>query len=236
MNDGELSRRKLLLELTPVLGFSLLAIGAGVGLAKHDERSPTGSMSAMLTDGSHAQADESWAADAVLPSHVAPRKPVHHPAKRKPRHRAEPPAPPQVHQHPHAPAHVEQHPSRSERTLLFSGSARRRIVSNAAAFYGVPYVWGGESPRGFDCSGLTQWVFREVGLYLPRTSQDQGRYTYRVGSPKMGDLVFFGSPAYHVGIYDSSGYMIAAPHTGSVVKRQKIWSSSAYFGRHPKLA
>lgn len=103
------------------------------------------------------------------------------------------------------------------------------IVSGAQEFLGVPYVWGGTSPSGFDCSGLVQYVFNQKGIHLHRTSQEQFRYDGQLISKeelKSGDLVFFDTEgngeATHVGIYAGNDIMIHAPHTGDVVKYTNI--------------
>ena len=98
------------------------------------------------------------------------------------------------------------------------------VIAYASNFLGVPYVWGGSSPSGFDCSGFTSYVFAHFGVNLPRVAdaqQNVGTYVSRANL-KPGDLVFFGSPAYHVGIYVGNGNMIDAPHSGTVVKIQKL--------------
>lgn len=94
------------------------------------------------------------------------------------------------------------------------------IVAYASNFIGVPYVWGGTSPSGFDCSGLVQYVYSHFGISLPRTSQAQQGVGTSVSRQNLqpGDLVFFGSPAYHVGIYVGNGSYINAPKTGDYVK------------------
>jgi cell wall-associated NlpC family hydrolase len=84
---------------------------------------------------------------------------------------------------------------------------------------GVPYVWAGASPSGFDCSGLVMWAFAQVGVSLPHNAAAQ----YGMGSPvdrsslQPGDLVFF-SGLGHVGIYIGGGQYVHAPQTGDVVK------------------
>ena len=94
------------------------------------------------------------------------------------------------------------------------------VIAYAKRFLGVPYVWGGTSPSGFDCSGLTQYVFRSVGISLPRVSRDQQDVGTSISpyNVKKGDLVFRGNPAYHVGIYIGGGKYIHAPQTGDVVR------------------
>ncbi|MEJ2890036.1 C40 family peptidase [Actinomycetospora aeridis] len=99
-------------------------------------------------------------------------------------------------------------------------SVAQQAISAARAQLGVPYVWGGTSPDGFDCSGLTQWAFEKAGIELPRTSRAQAQEGTEVseGSMRPGDLIFFNSPVSHVGIYIGGGKMIEAPQTGSDVK------------------
>lgn len=97
---------------------------------------------------------------------------------------------------------------------------QQKIIQEANKYLGVPYVWGGSTPRGFDCSGLTQYVYRAAGIELPRVSRDQAR----VGRPvdladiQVGDLIFWGSPVFHVAIYAGNGNYIHAPSTGDVVR------------------
>jgi len=105
------------------------------------------------------------------------------------------------------------------------------VVTEAERFEGTPYVWGGTSPSGFDCSGLVQYVYGQLGISLPRTSEEQSQ----VGAPvpglseaQPGDLLFFagsdGTPSApgHVGIYVGDGQMIDAPHTGTSVQLQPV--------------
>jgi len=111
-----------------------------------------------------------------------------------------------------------------------SGSA---IVSEASKFLGVPYLWGGESPSGFDCSGLVQYVFGQLGVEVPRGSVDQSEVGTEVASlseAQPGDLLFFepgqngappGKPG-HVAIYIGNGEMIDAPETGETVQVQAV--------------
>jgi cell wall-associated NlpC family hydrolase len=97
--------------------------------------------------------------------------------------------------------------------------------------FGVPYVYGGSSPSGFDCSGFTSWVYRQAGITIPRTASQQQAAARRVASPQPGDLVFFGYPAYHVGIYVSPGKMIDAQRTGTTIGYHSIWTTPSGFGR-----
>ncbi|MBC9957835.1 peptidoglycan-binding protein [Yimella sp. cx-51] len=110
-------------------------------------------------------------------------------------------------------------------------TAGQRILAAARKYLGVPYVWGGSTPSGFDCSGLTQYVYREAGLTIPRTASMQQRAMTRVATPQPGDLVFFGTPAYHVGIWVSEGTMIAAPYPGQVVRQQPIYNTPSGYAR-----
>lgn len=101
-----------------------------------------------------------------------------------------------------------------------------RIVSEAYKYLGVPYVWGGTTPRGFDCSGLVQYVLKSVGIDISRVTQTQCREGMPVakGDLQPGDLVFFESngDVHHVGIYIGNGQMLHAPYTGEVVKVQDM--------------
>ncbi|NUO90714.1 MAG: C40 family peptidase [Dermatophilaceae bacterium] len=105
------------------------------------------------------------------------------------------------------------------------------IVGIAQSFFGVPYVYGGSSPSGFDCSGFTSYVYRQAGISIPRTASAQQAAATRVSDPQPGDLVFFGSPAYHVGIYVSQGRMIDAQRPGTVIGNHSIWTAPSGYGR-----
>lgn len=101
------------------------------------------------------------------------------------------------------------------------------VVALAQEELGVPYVWGGESHAegGFDCSGLVWHAYRQAGIELPRVSRDQAQVGEPVASLDQaipGDLVAFGSPVDHIGIYAGDGMMVVAPHTGAVVRMQEI--------------
>ena len=99
-------------------------------------------------------------------------------------------------------------------------------VDVAQQFLGVPYVWGGASPAGFDCSGLVQYVYGRLGVALPRTAAEQARVGQPVASladARPGDLVAFGDPVDHIGIYAGNGLMVVAPKTGDVVKVQAVY-------------
>jgi peptidoglycan DL-endopeptidase CwlO len=107
------------------------------------------------------------------------------------------------------------------------------VVGIAMRYLGTPYVWGGSSPSGFDCSGFVMFVYSQVGVSLPHSSYAQ----YGVGVPvsqsdlQPGDLVFFDGLG-HVGIYIGGGQFIHSPHTGDVVKISSLtgWYASTYVG------
>ncbi len=86
-------------------------------------------------------------------------------------------------------------------------------------YLGVPYVWGGASPGGFDCSGFVMFVYAQMGVSLPHHAADQYNYGTPVSRDQLepGDLVFFDGLG-HVGIYIGGGQFVHAPHTGDVVK------------------
>ncbi|MDO4281917.1 MAG: NlpC/P60 family protein [Peptococcaceae bacterium] len=112
--------------------------------------------------------------------------------------------------------------SNSEEKLP-DGTMGAQIVNSALNYLGVPYVWGGTTPSGFDCSGLVQYVFAQNGISLPRTTYDQIKVCTPVSLVALqpGDLVFWGgSSPYHVGIYMGDGKYVHAPAPGQSVKVQ----------------
>jgi peptidoglycan DL-endopeptidase CwlO len=102
------------------------------------------------------------------------------------------------------------------------------VLGIAASLAGIPYVYGGTTTSGFDCSGFTQYVFGRAGISLPRTAEEQRQATTPVSTPAVGDLVFFGSPAYHVGIYAGNGRMWDSPTTGKSVSLRSIFAGATY--------
>ncbi|MER5477642.1 C40 family peptidase [Streptomyces sp. NPDC002734] len=110
-----------------------------------------------------------------------------------------------------------------------------KALKVAASKKGAPYRYGATGPYAFDCSGLTLYSFKKAGKTLPRTAAQQYNRSTHVSASrrKPGDLVFFhsGSYVYHVGIYAGSGKLWHAPKTGDVVRLQKIWTRSVWYGR-----
>ena len=121
-------------------------------------------------------------------------------------------------------------PKRSSRTSTRSVT-NGSVLSTAARYVGSSYRMGGTSPSGWDCSGYTQYVFARHGKNLPRTAEQQRRSSTRVSSPQPGDLVFFGAPAWHVGIYAGNGKMYDAGNPRVNTVKRSIWTSAVTYGR-----
>lgn len=115
------------------------------------------------------------------------------------------------------------------------------FLAAARSQIGVPYNYGDEDPlgpdggpgAGFDCSGLVQWAAARSGITLPRTARAQQAATTPTTDPRPGDLVFFGAPAHHVGIYLGGGRMLNAPHTGTNVRISDVGPGVSNYGRIP---
>lgn len=104
-----------------------------------------------------------------------------------------------------------------------------RAISVASEQIGDPYVWGATGPSAFDCSGLTQYAFSAAGIELPRVSRDQAAALPSVPNDQIqrGDLMFWGSPVYHVGIFlrweNGQAIMLHAPKPGASVREEAAW-------------
>jgi len=125
--------------------------------------------------------------------------------------------------------------STTTRAVATNSTFRARVLREAAKLKGVPYRYGGTTPRGFDCSGYTGYVYKKAGKTLPRTSRAQYSATKHISrtTAKPGDLVFFksGGRVYHVGIYAGGNMLWHSSRPGRPVAKAKIWTSSVAFGR-----
>jgi cell wall-associated NlpC family hydrolase len=108
-----------------------------------------------------------------------------------------------------------------------------QVVAVAEQYQGVPYVFGGDTPAGFDCSGFTQFVYAQFGVSLPHSSSRQGSggTAITAGAALPGDLVVMDGGG-HVGIYLGGNMMIDAPEPGKVVQIRAIYTSSHWFVRY----
>jgi cell wall-associated NlpC family hydrolase len=123
-------------------------------------------------------------------------------------------------------AKVEPHAAQPVTGVTTVGAV---AVADAMRLRGVPYVWGGATPAGFDCSGFTAYVYAKLGIRLAHSTYaqwDAGTHVAR-NALRPGDLVFFDGIG-HVGIYIGGGRFIHAPHTGAVVSIDRL--SSAWYG------
>ncbi|WP_069386682.1 C40 family peptidase [Cellulosimicrobium cellulans] len=122
-------------------------------------------------------------------------------------------------------------PAQEEAAVSVPASAHgSAIVSIAARYVGVPYVYGGTTPDGFDCSGFTSYVYAQVGIDLPRTSGAQGSVGTKVprSQAQPGDLIW--TPG-HIAIYAGDNMQIDAPRPGKTIQFRQIWQSNPTFIR-----
>jgi murein DD-endopeptidase len=108
-----------------------------------------------------------------------------------------------------------------------SAAIQRPVLDVAISQLGVPYRYGGDTPRGFDCSGLVYYAYRRVGIRVPRSTRAQYRHAHRVALDTLepGDLVFFKRrfrSVSHVGIYAGNSRFIHAPSKGRVVSYDSL--------------
>ena len=133
-----------------------------------------------------------------------------------------------------------------ERSRLVASRSFRReyigkeIVDTGKDYFGVPYCWGGESARCFDCSGFIQYVYNKNGIEVPRTADQQLKSMTVIPKSKaqQGDLVFFvyrNGFAHHVGIYVGNNTILHSPKPGRRVKLEEIWSTRVVFARESSV-
>jgi hypothetical protein len=125
---------------------------------------------------------------------------------------------------------------------VLDSSQLSAFVAAVQSQIGVPYLYGGDGPGGFDCSGLVQWAASKAGIALPRTAAAQYAATQRIttsGAPPAGALVFFrddGGQIGHVGISIGNYYMVDAPHTGARVRVESFKNWPGFVGATSILA
>ena len=127
-------------------------------------------------------------------------------------------------------------PSTTKASAFVSAARADTAADWARSRKGSPYQYGATGPNRFDCSGLTRWVYARIGKSLPHSSSAQVRDVQRIwhrSNVRRGDLVFFTSrgSVYHVAIYAGHGYIWHAPHSGTRVRRDHIWTSNVFYGR-----
>ena len=132
---------------------------------------------------------------------------------------------------------IDRSPQQKPVTTASVQSAASRIINTGRSYLGVPYVWGGSTPSGFDCSGYIQYIFRKNGVSLPRTSREMYNVGYRVSNLAPGDLVFFannGSTISHVGVYIGNNQYLNASSGSAyqvvVTSMSSSWSKRTYVG------
>lgn len=117
---------------------------------------------------------------------------------------------------------ADSDPAPSEAPAPSDGAST--AVQAAMSRRGMPYQWGAQGPDSFDCSGLTMWAWQRAGVSIPRTSSAQYRGLPNVPRSEIrpGDLLFFGDPIHHVGMYIGDGQMVEAPYSGQPVRVNDI--------------
>lgn len=126
-------------------------------------------------------------------------------------------------------------PQTSTSTTVSGSASWNKLYSLLKGQLGTPYVWGGENPGGFDCSGLVQWVFGKMGIRMPRLSYDQMAKGRPVSLNKLrpGDLIGYhngpGGRADHIAIYIGNGRIIEAPRPGRYVQVGRVHDTPGAF-------
>ena len=141
-----------------------------------------------------------------------------------------PPPPPPTRSTTSRSSHTSSSPARpvansANVSAAVSGSS---IIAEAAKHVGTPYVRGGSSPAGFDCSGFVSYVYAQFGISLPRSSSAYYNVGTRVSSPQPGDIIV--TPG-HVGLYAGPNLQIDAPTTGKTLQFRSIWQSNPTYVR-----
>jgi cell wall-associated NlpC family hydrolase len=117
-------------------------------------------------------------------------------------------------------------------------AAAGRVLAAARAHVGDAYVYGGTGPTRWDCSGLTSVMWRTAGGVpaIPRVAKDQQAWATPVSASQAapGDLVFFGRPAYHVGLYEGQGWILDASSSRGAVVERPLWTTDVTYGRVPR--
>jgi cell wall-associated NlpC family hydrolase len=126
-------------------------------------------------------------------------------------------------------------PGPTRASAVVSAARSDNALAWARSRKGSPYRYGSDGPHRFDCSGLTRWVYARVGKSLPHSSAAQANMVKHIkrSNARRGDLVFFydNGGVYHVAIFAGHGRVWHAPHPGTRVHRQHIWTSNVFFGR-----
>ena len=126
---------------------------------------------------------------------------------------------------------ISDNANKNTSSSSYSGSSTgNKIVEYAKQFLGTPYVWGGTTPSGFDCSGFTQYVYAHFGISIPRVSEEQINCGTQTSNPAVGDLFF--PHTGHVGIYIGNGQVIHSPKTGDVIKISNAWGRDSGFPKY----
>ncbi|MFZ0160609.1 MAG: C40 family peptidase, partial [Kineosporiaceae bacterium] len=116
-----------------------------------------------------------------------------------------------------------------------AGARGSAVLAIASRYVGIMYRYGGTTAAGFDCSGYVQYVFRQVGITLPRTAQQQMGATRAIpaSQARAGDLVFMVSGGYasHVGIVAGPGMMYDSPRSGKAISKRAIYTSKVVYRR-----